>query len=266
MSHHFGSGLRIGGVAAAAASLAVGAMLQPAYAQEAQSSSSSANSDVDQSSVLRGLIVNQQDSRATRYRTPDGAVRFVFDRTAGRVALVRFEGDPEVHVLRPVAAAGGDEIYRTEDGDVALRLTRHGTITVYTRRNQMGAPAQEEADVAPLTPAQVAQAQFEARIRELQRRAALLTGAPVVIVTPRTADAYNAGVVLDAAERATQGLEAAPRGVVRRVVITIGSAPQAQLQGEDLRIQVAPDMGYAGRPSSTTIRNVATGERQGPTQ
>jgi hypothetical protein len=65
----------------------------------------------------------------------------VFDRSGSRAALVRFEGDPEVHVLRPVAAAGGDEIYRTENGDIALRLSRTGSFTVYTRNNRLGAPA-----------------------------------------------------------------------------------------------------------------------------
>ena len=48
---------------------------------------------------------------ANRYSTPDGAVRFVLDRSGGRAALVQFEGDPEVHVLRPTMGAGGDEIF-----------------------------------------------------------------------------------------------------------------------------------------------------------
>jgi len=33
-----------------------------------------------------------------------------------------------------------------------------------------------------------------------------------------------------------------------------------------LIIQVAPQLGYAGRPSSITIRNVVTGAVQGPEQ
>ncbi|HVK81172.1 MAG TPA: DUF4908 domain-containing protein, partial [Verrucomicrobiae bacterium] len=87
---------------------------------------------------VQGLY--QASSGATRYSTPDGAVRFVLDRSGGRAALVRFEGDPEVHVLRPAMAAGGGEIYRTDDGDVMLRVTPHGGITVYTRTMRPGAP------------------------------------------------------------------------------------------------------------------------------
>jgi hypothetical protein len=53
---------------------------------------------------------------------------------------------------------------------------------------------------------------------------------------------------------------------VRRVVITLGSAPRVTLAGDQLFIQVAPQLGFAGRPSSTAIRNVVTGEVQGPDQ
>jgi hypothetical protein len=53
---------------------------------------------------------------------------------------------------------------------------------------------------------------------------------------------------------------------VSRVVITFGRDPAVRLQGDTLVIQVAPQLGYAGRPSSNTIRNVVTGAVQGPEQ
>ena len=37
------------------------------------------------------------------------------------------------------------------------------------------------------------------------------------------------------------------------------ATPAAQLRDETLLVQVAPEMGYAGRPSSNAIRNVVTG-------
>jgi len=77
-------------------------------------------------------------SGASRYATPDGAVRFVLDRSGGRAALVRFEGDPEVHVLRPTMGAGGDEIYQTEDGAVRLRVTPHGGHCAFLERPEQG--------------------------------------------------------------------------------------------------------------------------------
>ncbi|MES1156386.1 MAG: DUF4908 domain-containing protein [Alphaproteobacteria bacterium] len=205
-------------------------------------------------------------SGASRYSTPDGAVRFIFDRSYGRIALVRFEGDPEVHVLRPFMAAGGDEIYRTETGDVVLRVTAHGGIIVYTRAHQTGAPASEEANVAPLTPEAVAIAVMRQRLRMLEELAARQIGQPVTFDTPVQVNGPTAGVVLDAAERAAKGLADAPLTTVRRVIITIGPAPGAVVHGEELTIQVAPQMGFAGRPSSTTIRNVVTGQTEGPEQ
>jgi hypothetical protein len=213
---------------------------------------------------VQGLY--QTSSGATRYSTPDGAVRFVFDRSGGRAALVRFEGDPEVHVLRPSMAAGGGEIYRTEDGGVMLRVTSHGGIIVYTRANRDGAAASEEERVEPLAPEAVAFAEMQRRFRILQRRARAALGESVSFAVPAEMSAPAAGVVVDAAERATEGLAAAPMTTVRRVIISIGSAPRVAVRGDQLYIQVAPQLGYAGRPSSNSIRNVAMGEVQGPEQ
>lgn len=207
-----------------------------------------------------------REAGASRYSTPDGAVRFVLDRSGGRAALVRFEGDPEVHVLRPVMAAGGGEIYRTEDGAIMLRVTPHGGITVYTRAIRTGAPAAEEAQVAPLTPEVMAFEQMQARFRALQAQARRSVGQTVTFTVPAQLSAPAAGIVVDAAERAAEGLAAAPMTNVRRVVITLGSAPRVTLAGDQLFIQVAPQLGFAGRPSSTAIRNVVTGEVQGPDQ
>lgn len=213
-----------------------------------------------------GLMATPHTAAATRYSTPDGQVRFVFDRTLGRVALVRFEGDPEVHVLRPVMAAGGGEIYRTENSDVILRVVPGGAITVYTRLHRDGSPASEEAQVPPLTPEAVQEAFMRERFRQLQAAAARALGQQVTFDAPEQVSGPASGVVLDAAERAAQGLSRAPTTTVRRVIITIGPQPGAVVRQETLIIQVAPQMGYAGRPSSNTIRNVVTGDVQGPQQ
>jgi hypothetical protein len=50
------------------------------------------------------------------------------------------------------------------------------------------------------------------------------------------------------------------------VIITVGNTPRIAMRGDQLFIQVAPQLGYAGRPSSNTVRNVVTGEVQGPEQ
>lgn len=256
MSQSSGPSLLGRGAAAVAAALALSAP-GLAVAQQQQ------QPQRQPSAPVQGLY---QASGATRYSTPDGAVRFVLDRSGGRAALVRFEGDPEVHVLRPVMAAGGGEIYRTEDGDVMLRVTPHGGIIVYTRTLRTGSPASEEARVAPLTPEAVAFADMQNRFRQLQARARRSVGQNVTFTVPAEMSAPAAGVVVDAAERAAEGLAAAPMTTVRRVVISFGRAPAVAQRGDTLFIQVAPQLGYAGRPSSNTIRNVVSGSVQGPTQ
>jgi hypothetical protein len=255
MSHFSGPSLIGRGAAAFAAALALSA---PGTADAQQ------RRDPPPAQPVQGLY--QTSSGATRYATPDGSVRFVFDRSGVRAALVRFEGDPEVHVLRPTMAANGGEIYRTEYGSVMLRVNPGGSITVYTRALRTGAPAAEEGRVAPLTPEAIAFAQMQQRFRQLQAQARRHVGQTITFVVPAQMSAEAAGVVVDAAERAAEGLAAAPMTTVRRVVISIGTTPRALLRGDQLFIQVAPQMGYAGRPSSNTIRNIVTGQVQGPQQ
>jgi hypothetical protein len=215
---------------------------------------------------MQGLYTTSPGS--ARYSTPDGQVRFVFDRSGGRAALVRFEGDPEVHVLRPVMAAGGGEIYTTEDGSIQLRVMPHGSIIVYTRTNRLGAPVSEDGVAAPLTPAAIAFEQMLARMRMLQEQARREFGQTVTFTlqTRQQLPPQVAGVVIDAAERVREGLAEAQATSVRRVLIVIGTTPRVALQGDLLIVQVAPQMGYAGRPSSAAIRNVAMGTTQGPEQ
>lgn len=212
--------------------------------------------------LVEGLVTVTMGSR--RYATPDGAVRFVFDRTGARAALLRFDGDDEVHVLLPEMGSRGDEIYRNEDGSIMLRVTAQGGVTVYTRQIRTGAAASELAAVAPITPQAVAAAQLNERVRLLQIRAARAVGEPVQFVVPAQMSAAVAGLVVDAAERVAEGLTQAPLTNVRRVVISLGRQPAAALRAETLYVQVAPEMGYAGRPSSNAIRNVVTGAVQGP--
>ena len=157
---------------------------------------------------MQGLMTVTMGAR--RYQTPDGAVRFVFDRSGRSAALLRFEGDDEVHVLLPEAGARGDEIYRNEDRSIMLRLTPQGGVTVYTRANRTGAPVSEVASVAPITPQAIAAAQMSERVRNLQIRAARAVGAPVQFVVPAQMSAPVAGLVVDAAERVAEGLQAGP--------------------------------------------------------
>lgn len=197
---------------------------------------------------------------AQRFSTPDGRIRFVFDRSGARAAFLQFDGDPEVHVLHSAGATGGGELYRDDTGDLMLRVTPHGGVTLYTRQMRNGAPVGEDGDADPLTPERVQVAQYQRRMQQLAAVASRELGRPIIINAPAEATGVEAGLLLDAAERAVASLAQAPRGnSVVRVTLRLGRAPAARRQGDALDIAVAPSMGYAGRPSTHQISNVLTG-------
>jgi len=201
---------------------------------------------------------------STRYSTPDSRVRFTFDRS-GRTALLQFEGESEVHVLRSVGASGGGELYRDDADQIRLRITPHGGVTIYTRLHRNGEAAGEEGSAPRLTPEALEVAQYQRRMTQLSTIATRRLGRPIFITAPREARGAEAGIIIDAAERAIAGLEQAPpnAAVVR---INIQRAPEAlaRVQGDELAIGVNPSQGYAGRPSTYAISNVLSENRRLP--
>lgn len=190
---------------------------------------------------------------AQRFQTPDGGVRFVLDRSGQRAALVKFEDSDEVHVLRPVGGPRGDEIYKTDTGDVMLRITPMGGVIVYREDSPNGAPAIMTGQVAPLAPAPPQSLSMRAQIAELERAAQARFGRPVPVELPPSAMANS--VVADAARRAAQGLQEAPPTAMRveRVIIQMGDRPNAVVINRQLTITVAPNQGYEGRPSAAAV-------------
>ena len=199
--------------------------------------------------------LSAQPAPSGQFATPDGALRFVLDRS-GPAALIQFEGDPEVYVLRPDPGmgAGGQQVFRTADGSIQLRVTRWGELTVFVRNDRMGAAASFNQQAPPLRPAPVAAPTFRAELQQTERAVVRRVGRQVALEAPSQVSAADNGIILDAAERAADGMAAAPQAPVRRVVLQTGPAPAAEVIGDALVITVAPQLGYAGRPSSDQIR------------
>lgn len=196
-----------------------------------------------------------QAAPSGEFETPDGQLRFVLDRS-GPAALIRFEGDPEVYVLRPdPMGAGGQQIFRTPDGSVQLRVTRWGEITVFVRNDRMGAAASFADQAPPLRPAAIPAPTFRTELAETQQLVVQRVGRMVAFDAPAQVTASDTGVILDAARRAVDGLAAAPQAPIRRVTIRTGAAPEVVVQGDALIITVASHLGYAGRPSSQQIQD-----------
>lgn len=225
----------------------------------------SAHAQPQASPLAQGLLdMPANDPQpAERYQTPDGRVRFVLDRSGQRLALVKFEGSDEVHVLRAVSGPRGDDFYKTDTGDVMLRVTALGSVIVYRESGDLGAPATSAGFAAPVTAPPEPQGGLRAWIEAMQRKVAQ-RGRPVTFEAPAVVQGPATGVVADAAARAADGLVAAPPGqtvTVRRVVIRYGNAPAAVVVNESLTITVAPQLGYAGRPSSSAVAQAVS---QGP--
>lgn len=202
----------------------------------------------------------QAATGAQRFETPDGGVRFVLDRTGQRAALVKFEGSDEVHVLRPIGGPRGDEIYKTDTGDVLLRITPMGGVTVYRQNSPNGAPAMlvGQAPRLPSAPPPIA---MRAQLAELERAAQQRFGRPIPVELPSQPPPAATGVVADAARRAAEGLQQAPPTMMRveRVVIQMGDRPGAVVINRQLMITVAPSQGYEGRPSAAAVRQALQG-------
>jgi hypothetical protein len=207
------------------------------------------------SPLAQGLLDMPANDRpaAERYQTPDGRVRFVLDRSGQRLALVKFDGSDEVHVLRAVPGPRGDDIYKTDTGDVLLRVTALGAVTVYTDPQRLGAPAALAGRGAPVAPPSPPPGGLQARMEAIQRDLAR-RGHAVSFAAPNERGPAS-GVIADAAARAAEGLAQSPQAVtVRRVVIRYGDQPQASVSNENLHITVTPQLGYAGRPSAAAVK------------
>jgi len=194
-----------------------------------------------------------------RYGTPDGGVRFVFDRTPRRAALFRFEGDDEVLVLRPAAGPRGDELYKTEQGEVLVRVTSLGSVTLFRGHGDLGAPAEPLGEAPRLAPPEWPVETQQAHLKELARLTVRAVGRPISFEAPHAANGAANGLVVDAATRAARGLAGSSGPNVQRVVIVFGDKPQARVQADGaLQVMVTPTMGYAGRPSTLAVRTALT--------
>lgn len=185
---------------------------------------------------------------------------FVLDRS-NPTPLLKFDNSDEVWVLRPKPAGRGDTVYVNDAGEVVLRATRLGGLTIFTDERPQGAPVALRGGAAPLpTNISMSPGQLVRRLRE--------AGVRIADVLPKfekinfDTDSVAAPMVAEAAWLAAEVIEDAVRhnrklgglGKMKTMVVRDGPSPSADLQGQSLVITVTPGMGLAGRPSSERIR------------
>jgi hypothetical protein len=232
----------VSGVPAALAAGVTGVLLTaPALGQE--------------ETLRQALLRNQAGPEAALYETVDGEHVFVLDRT-GDPPLLKFESSFEVYALDQVPASRGDELLRTDTGEDLVRVTMQGAVTLYPTEKPTGLPATRLGPADPLP----ALADTRPDIVEAFRLLTIRSGGVEVDAPVATAAAPEANaIVADAVRLTAEGLrasaesDAAGKAEVVRIAFVFGAGADARVEDGALVIQLDPERGYAGRPSSLKV-------------
>ncbi len=227
----------------------------------------SANAQSSGVSLRDALFGNRGGSEARKSPTPpvaryvsetgDG---FILDRASSQ-PLMKFDNSSEVWVLSPQAAPRGDTIYKNELGELVLRASKLGGMTLFTSERPGGDAAALMGKAGSIQPPpfisvnvlfqRLVQASARAS-RAAQHRVAFET---VDDATPATSVlvADTATVTAEAFERMARDGDRNLLVRVTRVLLAEGHKPGANLKGGDLTVTYAPGKGLSGRPSSKRI-------------
>lgn len=199
------------------------------------------------------------------YGSEFGGIGFVFDRS-GELPKIRFDGSEEILVLRWQPAAGGDRILLRDDGEVVLRLSGLGGITLFTPENRRGVPVAPNGGAQPLraaSPPIGVVRDIAGRIM-MQLRAEI--GREILFEANWNevgGDAGARGILFDAIRNAGTALfgvvrtgpgRAGVSGYLKRVRFVPSRFPSISLQGDMLIVAFSVEQGLAGRPSSFAIQ------------
>lgn len=245
-----------------------GAGLVPAEAQKAARSQPSSPSPVpraDASALSLSALRRAVNPGAAKYEDTVSQRSFVLDRS-GDEPLIKFEDSPEVYALRSTTAQRGDAFLRSDAGELILRVTELGNVISYLG-NKDGAPADISGAAAPLD-APAMPASLTDRVKEAASRLSEMVGRDVTIFGAG-AFARHEAWASDALMVAVLGMEravkASPVDARRLTAVRLlrASQPRAVFAEGELVLELSPEEGYAGRPSSEAIADAMTVSRRG---
>jgi hypothetical protein len=197
-----------------------------------------------------------------RYVSETGEA-FILDRSAPE-PLLKFENNAEVWVLSAQAAPRGDTIYKNEMGDVVLRASKLGGMTLFTPDRPGGDAAALAGKALSIQPPTVLSdiALFK-RMIQASTRASRAADHKVLFKTVDDATPETSVLVADTATVTAEAFERMARNGDRtllnrvvRVLLAEGHKPGVSLKGGDLTVTYAPGKGLSGRPSSKRIVKV----------
>ena len=195
-------------------------------------------------SNLVSLLADQgeQKAPAAHYVDEESQRGFVFDRS-GTFALFKFDDEDEVVALTAYRAPRGEEVFKNDLGQRFLKVSQRGNITLYGIDDSKGSPAgyhgAAERIEIPNQPED-----FGAELYALNQE--------VRVVIEDELSAY-ANWALDAAGLAAKGVTEVNRNKVDKISLVFSDAPYAEMDGNILKVGVAPHLGFGGRLSSQSI-------------
>lgn len=200
-----------------------------------------------------------------RFSTDDGGW-FILDRSQ-KPNLLRCNDDPdEIWVVSPSRGPRGDILFKDDIGDVLLRVTKFGGVTLFTASQPMGVAATLEGKAAPLHPMPMGLGGLYQRM-VLASRGSTHAAHHLVEFEAPEADAHSAAAIADAALLAMNAIVAASSQAqgraaiahLTKVLLLHGSRNGAWMQHGVLIIQINPGDGYSGHPSSARLTQVISG-------
>jgi hypothetical protein len=196
--------------------------------------------------------------KVARYRIDEGGA-FILDRTS-RHPLLRFDDSSEVWVLTAARGPRGDMIFSNDEGQLLLRTTRLGGVTVFTPRRPEGSAAAMAGAANPFHLASIGVLGLYQRLLQASVRCSRAAGRLIGFEAP-DADPASDALIADAASVAgdaivTLAARSGGRAILARVAkvdIEHGRQPGAYLRRGVVIITVTPAEGFGGRPSSMRI-------------
>lgn len=224
---------------------------------------------IAQDGSLKDFLFRDKRGESQRQAPPPPVARyvsetgegFILDRSSERT-LMRFENSPEIWVLQPTIGPRGDVIYKNDIGQVLLRATRVGGLTLFTGKRPAGASAALSGVSPPIRLKAIGPVDLyrillaaSSRVSRLARHRISYDAEATPASSTLIADAAILSVM--AVERLSQRPDGgALTAKIQRVVIVEGARPAVTLRAGTLLIAVAPTLGVAGRPSSERIAYV----------
>jgi Domain of unknown function (DUF4908) len=201
---------------------------------------------------------NAAAPQAVSFSTDTSNLRFILDRSQPRFVLLRFDGDTEIWALTSHWGPRGDEFLRNDVGEVMVRITSLGGVTVYGPLGSNGGPASKTGKARTLSAPTRSEGTLQLTV---ERALSWFRRFGHRSIRVEAVGGLAPPLVYEALQRTAQGMSRAPRGFLgqpqRRVkLIRVERAlgrTSATWERGTLTIGVVPGAGYAGRPSSAAV-------------